>query len=75
MPPLVLTSDQAHQLSVVEHPIEVLDDKGQFVGVLQPYAPCSEEDIAAALRSRNSDQPRYTTAQVLEYLRSLDKSS
>ena len=71
MNPIVLTDEQAKALATVLKPVQVRDKKGTLLGTFTPI--WTEEDIADAKRRLASDEPRYTTAQVLEYLRSLEQ--
>jgi hypothetical protein len=69
MPQIILTEEQARVVAAAAEPVLVRDGRGKLVGVIPP--PWSEADIAEAQRRRESDEPRHTTAQVLDYLRSL----
>ncbi len=69
MPQIVLTDEQAEVVSTALKPVQVCDAQGNLLAVIQPT--WTEEDIAEAKRRLASDQPRYTTAQVLEHLRAL----
>ncbi|MBV9126023.1 MAG: hypothetical protein JO112_21940 [Planctomycetes bacterium] len=68
---IVLNDEQAKTVASSLKPVQVRDGKGNVLGYIAPL--WTEEDIAEARRRLASDQPRYTTAQVLEYLRSLEK--
>jgi len=68
---LVLTDEQAKQLTKELKPIEVCDSRGNVLGTFTPF--WTEEDIAEAKRRLASDEPRYTFAEVMEHLRSLEK--
>lgn len=52
--------------------VQVRDHEGKLLGYLAP--PFTAEEIAEAQRRLASDQPRYTTRQVLDHLRSLERS-
>jgi hypothetical protein len=71
MTQLVLTTEQAQVLTQALEPVQVCDPQGRVLRVIPPI--WTEEDIAEAKRRLASDEPRYTTAQVLDYLRSLDR--
>lgn len=71
MPEIVLTDEQEKVVAGTLKPLQVRDAKGNVLGHFNPI--WTEEDIAEAKRRLASDEPRYTTAQVLEYLRSLEK--
>jgi hypothetical protein len=68
---IVLTDEQAKVVATALKPVQVRDGQGNALGWINPV--WTEEDIAEAKRRLASDEPRYTTAQVLEYLRSLEK--
>src|SRR5262249_28235353 len=68
---IVLNDEQAQLVATALKPVQVRDVKGNVLGYIPPV--WTEEDIADAKRRLASEEPRYTTAQVLEYLRSLKK--
>ena len=68
---LVLTDEQAKQLAEELKSLEVCDSQGNVLGTFTPL--WTEADIADAKRRLASDEPRYTFAQVMEHLRSLEK--
>ena len=70
MPQIVLSEDQARVIVSALEPVQVCGPDGKVLGSISPF--WTAEDIAEARRRLASDQPRYTTAQVLEYLRTLD---
>jgi len=70
MSPIVLNDEQAKQAASSLKPVEVCDSRGNFLGTFTPF--WTEEDIAEAKRRLASDEPRYTTAQVLRHLESLE---
>ena len=65
---IVLTDEQAQVVASALEPVQVCDSRGNVLGRIDPV--WTEDDIADARRRLASDEPRYTTAQVLEYLRS-----
>jgi hypothetical protein len=65
---IILTDEQAQVVASALKPVPVCDAKGRVLGTIMPI--WTEEDIADAKRRLASDEPRYTTAEVLEYLRS-----
>lgn len=71
MQQIILTDEQAEVVASALKPVAVCDGKGRVLGTIAPI--WTEEDIADAKRRLASDEPRYTTAQVLEYLRSLEQ--
>jgi hypothetical protein len=71
---IVLTEEQMRQLNQSPERIEVRDPRNNPIGYLQlQISDFTPEEIEEARRRLASDQPRYTTAQVLAYLRSLEK--
>jgi hypothetical protein len=64
---IVLNEEQARVAAGALRPLFVRDAKGNVVGTFSPI--WTEEDIAEAKRHLASDEPRFTTAQVLEYLK------
>jgi hypothetical protein len=66
MPQVILDDEQAKLLASALKPVEVRDRQGNLLGVIPPV--WTEEDIADAKRRLASDEPRYTTAEVLEHL-------
>jgi len=67
---IVLNDEQAKVVAKALEPIEVRDGKGNVLGSISPV--WTEEDIKEAKRRLASDQPRYTTSQVLDHLKSLE---
>ena len=67
---IVLTDEQAKVVATALKPVQVRDPKGNVLGCINPI--WTEEDIAEAKRALASDEPWYTTEQVLAYLRSLE---
>lgn len=67
---LILTDEQAQQLTKVLKPIAVCDSHGNILGTFTPF--WTEADIAEAKRRLASDEPRLTTEQVLRHLESLE---
>jgi len=67
MTQLVLTEEQAKVAASALRPLEVHDTRGNVVGTFSPIWTAA--DITEAKNRLASSEPRYTTAQVLEYLR------
>jgi hypothetical protein len=67
---IVLTDEQAKVVTTALKPVQVRDNHGNSLGWIQPI--WTEEDIAEAKRVLASNEPWYTTEQVLAYLRSLE---
>src|SRR5689334_5693145 len=81
---LVLNREQTELVRRAEGPVEVRDSEGRVVTRIDPSAREAEADyiipneaelIAAALRSRGTKQPRYTSEQVQAHLRALDDAA
>ena len=71
MPQIILDDEQAKLLASSLKPVEVRDRQGNLLGVIPPV--WTEEEVADAKKRLASNEPRYTTAEVLEHLRSLDR--
>lgn len=69
---IILTDEQAEIARSADGPIRVRDAQGRICGYLTAW-DFSPEEIEAAKRALASDQPRLTTKQVLEHLRSLEQ--
>lgn len=88
MTELILTNEQFQCLANSQAPIVIRDPTGTAIGVCSffgakpshtsPREPAdedfTEEEIEQALRNRASDAPRYTTAEVLAFLQTLEQS-
>lgn len=71
MPHIVVNDDQARIIAQSCESIEIRDRSGKHLGyVAQGF---TEEDIAIAKQRLASDEPRYTTQQVLDHLQSLEQ--
>lgn len=68
---IVLDERQAALLAQSDRPLQALDAQGRLVGFIEP-AP-SEAEIARAKGRLVLDEPEYTTDEVIQYLRSLEK--
>jgi hypothetical protein len=69
MPHIVLNDEQAKIVATALRPVQVRDSKGNVLGQIPPI--WTEEDIADAKRRLASNEPWYTTAEVLARLHSL----
>jgi hypothetical protein len=69
MPKIILTDDQVKQFTAAQQPIQLCDSQGHVLGIVPPI--WNAEEVADAERRVGSEEPRSTTAQVLEKLRSL----
>lgn len=69
MPQLVVTPEQAQLLHAAQECVEVVDLQGNRLGFLAP--PIWQQELALARQRAQASEPRYTTDQVLERLRSV----
>jgi hypothetical protein len=71
---MILTAETISQLSTLNTRVKLVDAKGNFLGYFSPIDPAllepwiSEEELQMI---ENSDQKRYTTAEVIAYLEKL----
>ena len=65
---IVVTADQAKVLSEAKDSVEIVDLHGNRLGFFA--RPFSKPDIAIALARAASNEPRRTTKQVIERLKS-----
>jgi hypothetical protein len=72
MTQIILTREQARVVARAQAKVQVCDPDGNVLGYLEPV-DFTPEEIAEAKRALASAERRYTTAQVLEYLRSLEQ--
>jgi hypothetical protein len=73
---IVLTADQLRVMRDAGGSVELRDESGIPVGLASPLSlphGWTQEDIRLANAARNSGGPRYTTAQVLDALRSQER--
>lgn len=70
MAPMIIVDDEQAKL-IRQHSenIEIRDRSGKRLGFVAHGF--SEDDFAIALQRLNSDEPRYTTQQVLSHIESL----
>lgn len=68
---IVMTPDQAKLLAEAKDTVEVVDLNGNRLGFFA--RPFSEEDVAIARERANSNEPRRSTKQVIERLKSLER--
>jgi hypothetical protein len=71
MPHIVVDNQQAKLISEATGDIEIRDPQGRHLGYVAHGF--SDEDIAIARRRLESDLPRYSTREVLDHLRSLER--
>lgn len=68
---IVMTEDQARAIAEAKDVVEIVDASGKRLGFFA--RPLTEDDIAIARRRAASDEPRRTTEQVLDRLKSLEQ--
>jgi hypothetical protein len=71
VPHIILDDQQAQIICEATESIEIRDLHGRRLGYVA--RDFTQEDIAIAKRRLESDEPRYTTRQVLDHLRSLEE--
>lgn len=71
MPHIVVNEDQARIISESSESIEIRDRSGKHLGYVAHGF--NDEDIVIAKQRMASDEPRYTTQQVLDHLESLEQ--
>lgn len=68
---ITVDDEQARIIAEGKQNVEVRDRNGNLLGFVAHGF--TDEDIAIAKRRMASDQPRMTTAQLLEHLQSLER--
>jgi hypothetical protein len=68
---IVVDDQQAKLISEATESVEIRDPRGRHLGYVAHGFTI--EDIAIAKQSLASDEPRYTTREVLDHLRSLGR--
>src|SRR5262249_39207389 len=68
---IVLNDEQMQVVTEAQQQVEVRDNQGNVVGYIQ-FRGFTSADLADAKRRLASDEPRYSTEQVLAYLKSLE---
>ena len=69
--PILVNDEQAASISSSNETLKVLDGQGRLIGYL---TPCPTAGELAELKARLAiKQPTYSTAEVLDYLRSLEQ--
>lgn len=69
---IVVNDEQARIIRQSSGSVEIRDASGSHLGYVAHGF--TDEDIALARQRLASSEPRYTTEQVLDHLRSLDES-
>jgi hypothetical protein len=68
---IVVTDEQARAIRAAAGALRVRDPQGRVICAFAPRASEGSDNVDAMQRALASDQPRYTTEQVLGHLRSL----
>jgi len=68
---IVVTEDQAKAIAAAEEGVEIVDAANNRLGFFA--RPFSDDDIAIARQRAASDEPRRTTQEVIERLKSLEE--
>ena len=68
---VVVTEEQAKAIAEAKDGVEIVDAAGNRLGFFA--RPFTEEDIAIARQRAASDEPRRTTREVIERLKSLEQ--
>ena len=72
MPQIIVNEEQAKIISESPECIETRDQSSKHLGYVTPGF--SEADIAIAKQRMASDQPRYTTREVLDWVQAGDRT-
>jgi hypothetical protein len=67
---IVVDDQQAKLISEAKDGVEIRDPRGRHLGYVA--RGFTDEDIAVAKERLASDEPRYTTREVLEHLQSMN---
>jgi len=71
VPYITVDDEQARLIAECAESLEIRDQHGKCLGYVAHGF--SDEDIEIALQRMHSDEPRYTTAEVLQQLASLEQ--
>lgn len=71
---IVVNPDQADVIRRAGRSIQVVDATGKIVGYITPAPPDDEIQRVKQWLDEERNDPVYSTEQVLQHLRSLDKS-
>lgn len=71
MPHIIVDDQQAQIIAQSPNNLEIRDRQGRCLGYVAHGF--TDEDIALAKKRLASDEPRFTTQQVLDHLRSLEQ--
>lgn len=68
---IVVSEEQAKAIAEAKGSVEIVDSSGNRLGFFA--RPFTDQDVAVARQRASSDEPRRTTKQVLERLKSLER--
>lgn len=71
--PIVVDDEQAALISASDGALQVCNSQGAVIGYARPWPSPAEIAEFKARLAAGPQEPTYTTAQVLEYLRTLDE--
>lgn len=77
---ITLDTATIERLTKLGSPLEIYDENGKLVGMFRPYFDPAEYDLEPKVsneelrRRANSNERRYTTAEVLEHLKRLEQA-
>ena len=72
MPHIIVDDEQARIISETGDAVEIRDQSGRHLGYVAHGF--TDEDIAIAKQRMESDEPRYSTQQVLDHIQSLERT-
>ena len=69
---IILSHEQAEVIAAATEEVRIRDPQGNVVATVMPALSHEESQIVAEAKRRlASDQPRYTTSDVIDHLQSL----
>jgi hypothetical protein len=68
---IVVSDEQAREILARSDTVRIRDAQGRVLFALAPRPPDAPDDVDQMRGALASDQPRYTTQQVLDHLQSL----
>ena len=73
MTQIIVDAAQASLIAQSQQSLQVLDPGGKLIGFVRAVEPDEEEQIAIAKERLKSDEPCFTTQEVLDHLQSLER--
>ena len=68
---IVVSDEQARAIIAASGAVRLRDPQGRIICAVAPRPINAADDVAEMRRALASDQPRYTTEQVIDHLQSL----